>query len=184
MERLLYNDEIGGFWHVDEIDLLGVRSTFEEPSDDDKYLSEFDELESRGWRTATSLTVAMALGEVCDEATLAAWVRKGSVEIETPQGLGASAHDLSSLLYEAVKQMAASSERVAVSVETIAAHAHLLSPPMTVEQVAAYAHIKPKTVYDWKSKGWIRPLADNAKPLLFDRDEVRRAVKRVRGIDS
>lgn len=78
MEQLLYNDEIGKFRLVDEFDLLEIRNTFEEPSDDDEYLAEFDELERHGWRGATPLTVAMALGDVHDEKSLAAWQARRS----------------------------------------------------------------------------------------------------------
>jgi hypothetical protein len=78
MEWLLYNDERQEFLFVDEWFLQGLRSTFEDPSDDSEYVDEFDELERRGWRKATPLTVAMALGEVYDEGSLAAWVRSGS----------------------------------------------------------------------------------------------------------
>jgi hypothetical protein len=182
MECLLYNEELGEFRVIDDFDLDRLRILAEDPSDDPDYLEEFDEMEKGGWVRATSLTVAMASGEVHDEESLAAWSRRRKDEASLPSEPTSKIPDLSMLLLQEVNRLATSNERVATSMETIANHAHLLSPPMTVEQVAEYAHVKPKTIYDWKAKGWITPLADNAKPLLFDRDEVRRAVKRVRGI--
>ena len=76
-------------------------------------------------------------------------------------------------------------ERLADGIDAIAAHSRLSSPPMTVEQVAEYARWKNRsTVYRWVREGKLRPLADKARPLLFDQSEVRRALGQVRGIGS
>ena len=76
-------------------------------------------------------------------------------------------------------------ERLADGIDAIAAHSRLSSPPMTVEQVADYACWRNRsTVYRWVREGKLRPLADKARPLLFDQSEVRRALGQVRGIGS
>lgn len=85
----------------------------------------------------------------------------------------------------AVERIAGCLERLADGIDAIANHARLMSPPMTVEQVAGYARWKNRsTVYRWVREGRLRPLADKARPLLFDQAEVRRALGQVRGVGS
>lgn len=75
MEWVLYNDELGEFRFIDESFLGGLRDLSEAPSDDPDYQDEFDELEQQGWRKASALTLAMALGDVHDAESLMVWSR-------------------------------------------------------------------------------------------------------------
>jgi hypothetical protein len=92
----------------------------------------------------------------------------GQPHINLPDHSG----DPSFLLLHEIRRIADSHERVAEGIEMIAKQAHLLSPPMTVELVAEQAGVKPKTIYRWHSEGLLDALADDVRPLLFDRGVV------------
>lgn len=206
MERVLYNFETDEFRVVDEWYLLNLRNLSDDPSGDPEFSEELEWLEEQGWSEASSLQVARYLGEVYDEASLAAWMGKGTDAVatssESPEATslaawkekGADAAAMSSESSEAtfdsvsmvlveLKRIAASNERVAESVETVAKHAHLLSPPMTVKQVAELTGVRSeKTVYRWHAEGLLAAMADNVRPLLFDRAIVHEFMeKRRRG---
>lgn len=69
------------------------------------------------------------------------------------------------------------SERIVAAIEQVADRLpNLAGPPMTVEQVAGFASVSEKTVYRWVGKGKLKPKADGARPLLFERSEVEKAL--------
>lgn len=70
-------------------------------------------------------------------------------------------------------------ERVVDAIEKVAERLpNLAGPPMTVEQVAQFASISTKSVYRWVGQGRLKPKADHSRPLLFDRNEVEKALTR------
>ena len=69
------------------------------------------------------------------------------------------------------------SERIVAAIEQVADRLpNLAGPPMTVEQVAEFASVSEKTVYRWVGQGKLKPKADGARPLLFERSEVEKAL--------
>jgi excisionase family DNA binding protein len=68
-------------------------------------------------------------------------------------------------------------ERMVTAIELVAARLpNLAGPPMTVEQVAEFSSVSCKTVYRWVSQGRLKPKADGARPLLFERTEVEKTL--------
>jgi excisionase family DNA binding protein len=95
-EWVLYHEEENKLWVVDEIDLLMWRALSDDsddpnnpynrtyydnlavgddPDGDHEFLDVFDDLGRYGWARAEPLAIAMALGEVHDEASALAWSR-------------------------------------------------------------------------------------------------------------
>lgn len=69
------------------------------------------------------------------------------------------------------------SERIVAAIEQVADRLpNLAGPPMTVEQVAEFASVSEKTVYRWVGQGKLKPKADGARPLLFERSEIEKAL--------
>lgn len=69
------------------------------------------------------------------------------------------------------------SERIVAAIEQVADRLpNLAGPPMTVEQVAEFASVSAKTIYRWVNMGRLKPKADGARPLLFERSEVEKAL--------
>lgn len=93
-------------------------------------------------------------------------------EIATPTLTNQTGNLLSEALFHVFLKIASNTERLAKGLELIARQAHLMAPPMTVEDVAEHARVTTKTVYRWNSKGLLKPMADGVRPLLFDRIEV------------
>jgi excisionase family DNA binding protein len=52
---------------------------------------------------------------------------------------------------------------------------HLLSPLMTVEDVARFLGVHEKTIYDWAARGWL-PCVRVGSRLRFDPRDVNRWV--------
>jgi hypothetical protein len=71
-------------------------------------------------------------------------------------------------------------ERIADSLDRVTKAIPLMCPPMTVQDVAAHARVAVKTVYAWKEKGLLRPIADQTTPLLFDRADVEEFLRQPR----
>lgn len=72
-----------------------------------------------------------------------------------------------------------SAERIAGALEEVANRLpNLAGPPMTVDQVAKFASVSEKTIYRWVGTGKLKPKADGARPLLFERSEVDKALSR------
>ena len=70
-------------------------------------------------------------------------------------------------------------ERMIFAVEQVAARLpNLAGPPMTVDQVAKFASVSEKTIYRWVATCKLKPKADGARPLLFERSEVDKALSR------
>lgn len=68
-------------------------------------------------------------------------------------------------------------ERIVAAIEQVADRLpNLAGPPMTVEQVAEFASVSEKTIYRWVNMGRLKPKADGARPLLFERSEVEKAL--------
>jgi len=73
-------------------------------------------------------------------------------------------------------------ERVVMALEQVAARLpNLAGAPMTVEQVAEFASVSVKSIYRWVNRGKLKPKADGARPLLFERSEVEKALSSGRG---
>jgi hypothetical protein len=86
------------------------------------------------------------------------------------------------MLLPLLTRLATSQERMADGLDRIAKQAHLAAPPMTAKDVAAYFSVTVKTVSRWHVQGLLKALADNVRPLMFDRAEVHDfARKRNRG---
>jgi excisionase family DNA binding protein len=69
------------------------------------------------------------------------------------------------------------SERIVAAIEQVADRLpNLAGPPMTVEQVAEFASVSEKTIYRWVNQGRLKPKADGARPLLFERSEIEKAL--------
>src|SRR5262249_51337230 len=69
---------------------------------------------------------------------------------------------------------------IADGISAIAKHVHLVSQPLAIPQIAEMARVSVKTVYRWKEDGLLKPLADGARPLLFDAAEVAEFLSRYR----
>lgn len=68
-------------------------------------------------------------------------------------------------------------ERIVAAIEQVADRLpNLAGRPMTVEQVAEFASVSTKTIYRWVNTGKLKPKADGARPLLFERSEVEKAL--------
>ena len=61
-------------------------------------------------------------------------------------------------------------------------HPAMTSEIMTIDEVAAYVRVSPKTVYDWAQKGEI-PCGKLGNSWRFHRDEIQRWVNRRLGAD-
>jgi len=68
-------------------------------------------------------------------------------------------------------------QRIVVAIEQVADRLpNLAGPPMTVEQVAEFGSVSAKTIYRWVNQGRLKPKADGARPLLFERSEVEKSL--------
>jgi hypothetical protein len=143
VERILYDDETGRFMIADLLLLQGLRDTFEVPSDDDEYVAEFDELERHGWREATPLTIAMALGDVHDEESLAAW---RALQADDPV-------TLTNAIVRLTEVLRSGAYRQPLSAEVAEAAPKVDSPYFTKEEAASYLRTTVSGIYGRVERG-------------------------------
>lgn len=92
----------------------------------------------------------------------------------------AMAEHLAAALLGLMKRLADGTERMASGLETLAAKVPVLTPLLTVEQVAEYAGVVNGTVYNWVGGGLLKPVAEGVKPLQFEQAVVEEFIKTYR----